>query len=57
MNKFINYSAMISAKEGEYPFVIANTEYSTKGGTHCWSILDIEPKTDIFFFDSFELDS
>ena len=36
--------------------MIANTEGSSKGGTHWWSILDIEPKTDIFFFDSFGLD-
>ena len=56
MNKFINYAAMISAKERKYPFVIANTDDSSKGGTHWWSILDIEPKTDIFFFDSFGLD-
>ena len=56
MNKFINHEAMISAKEGKYPFVIANTDDSSKGGTHWWSILDIEPKTDIFFFDSFGLD-
>ena len=27
-----------------------------KQGTHWWSILDIEPKTDIFFLDSFGLD-
>ena len=53
MNKFINHSAMMSSKKGKYPFVIANTDSSEKGGTHWWSILDIEPKTDIFFFDSF----
>ena len=28
---------------------------SEKGGTHWWSILGIEPKTDIFFFDLFGL--
>ena len=56
MNKFINHAAMISAKEGRYPFVIANTDGSSKRDTHWWSILDIEPKTDIFFFDSFGLD-
>ena len=56
MNKFINHSAMISSKKGKYPFVIANTDSSEKGGTHWWSILDIEPKTDIFFFDSFGID-
>ena len=56
MNKFINHSAMISSKKGKYPFVIANTDSSEKGGTHRWSILDIEPKTDIFFFNSFGID-
>ena len=57
INKFINHSAMISAKEGKYPFVIANTDDSQKGGTHWWSILGgIEPKTDIIFFYSFGLD-
>ena len=36
--------------------MIANTDGSSKRDTHWWSILDIEPKTDIFFFDSFGLD-
>ena len=57
MNKFINHSAMTSSKKGKYPFVIANTESSEKEGTHWWSIIDIDPKTDIFFFDSFGADS
>ena len=48
MNKFINYAAMISSKKGKYPFIIANIDSSSKGGTHWWNILDIEPKTDIF---------
>ena len=56
MNKFINHSAMISSEKGKYPFVIANTDSSEKGGTHWWSTLGIEPKTDIFFFDSFRID-
>ena len=56
MNKFINHAVMISEKKGKYPFVIVNTDSSEKGDTHWWSILDIEPKTDIFFFDSFGLD-
>ena len=45
---------MISDK-GKYPFIMANTDSSEKPGVHWWSILDIEPKTDIFFFDSFGL--
>ena len=56
MNKFTNHSAMISSKKGKYPFAIANTDSSEKGRTHWSSILDIEPKTDVFFFDSFGID-
>ena len=40
----------------KYPFLIANTDNSSKERTHWWSIIDIEPKTDVFFFDSFGLD-
>ena len=56
MNNFIDHAAMMTAKKGKYPFIIANTGASSKQGTHWWSILDIEPKTDIFLFDSFGLD-
>ena len=55
LNKFGNHAAMIN-NSGKYPFIIANTDDSEKEGTHWWSILDIEPKTDIFFFDSYGLD-
>ena len=34
LNKFINHAAMISDEKGKYPFVIANTDSSEKGGTH-----------------------
>ena len=59
MNKFIDHKIMISEgkKKKKYPFLIANnTDSSSKEGTHWWSILDIEPKTNIFFFDTFGLD-
>ena len=56
MNKFINHATMIEDKKGKYPFIIANTNKDNKRGTHWWSILDIEPRNDIFFFDSFGLD-
>ena len=55
MNKFIDHAAMISSK-GKYPFMTANTDNSNKPGTHWWSILGIERKTDIYFFYSFGLD-
>ena len=56
MNTFINHAAMIEDKKGKYPFIIANTNKDSERGTQLWSILDIEPRNDIFFFDSFSLD-
>ena len=55
-NKFIDPISMISQKNEKYPFVVANTDSSSKCGTHWSSVLDIEPKTDISFFDSFSVD-
>ena len=55
MNKFINHAAMIE-NAGKYPFIIANTDAADKPGQHWWSILDIEPRTDIFFFDSYGIE-
>ena len=34
INKFIDHKLMVSEKKGEYPFIIANTNNSSKGGTH-----------------------
>ena len=56
LNKFINHTAMIEDKKGKYPLIIANTDKVNETGTHWWSILDVEPRNDIFFFDSFGLD-
>ena len=55
INKFINHGTMIE-DSGKFPFIIANTDASDKSGTHWWSILDIEPRTDIFFFDSYGIE-
>ena len=55
-NKFINHAAMTEDKKGKYPFIISNIDANDKTGTHWWSILDIEPRNEIFFFDSFGLD-
>ena len=55
MNKFINHAAMIE-DSGKFSFIIANTDASNKPGVHWWSILDIEPQTDIFFFDSYGIE-
>ena len=50
MNKFIDLKMMISEKKGKHPFLIPNTDSSSKEGIYWWRILDIEPKTDNFFF-------
>ena len=50
MNRFRDYKTMIFEKKGKNPFIIANTDSSDKDGTHWWSIMDIDPKTDLFFF-------
>ena len=55
VNRFINHAAMIP-ESGKYPFVIANTDADNKQGVHWWSILDIEPRNNIFFFDSFGIE-
>ena len=56
MNNFINHAALITEKKGKYPLVIANTDSSEKGDKHWWNIVDIEPKTNTFLFDSLGLD-
>ena len=53
MNKLIDHTAMMNELGGKYPFIIANPDAHSKQGTHWWSILDIDPKKDIFFRDSF----
>ena len=51
VNKFITFEKMMPGRK--YPFIIPNTNRSDKGSTHCWSILNIPPKSDMLFFDSF----
>ena len=54
-NNFINHAAMIE-DSGKYPFIIANTDSADKPGQHWWSILNIEPRTGILFFDSYGIE-
>ena len=51
INRFIDYKTMILDKKGKYPFIIANTDSSDKDRTHGCIIMDINPKTDLFFSD------
>ena len=58
MNKVINHAAKILKIEdsGKFPFIIGNTYASDKPGIHWRSIIDIELRTDIFFFDSYGIE-
>ena len=48
MNRFINHFAMIEEKKGKYAFIIANNDADNEKGTHWWSILNIEPRNELF---------
>ena len=39
-------------KDSVYPFAVFNTDRSEKPGTHWRSFLNIEPKSELFLFDS-----
>ena len=47
INKFTMFERMIPGKK--YPFIISNTDRSYKNGTHWWSILNVSPKSKLFF--------
>ena len=50
VNRFIAYKMMISEKKGKYPFIIANTDSSDQDSTHWCSIMNIDPKMELFYF-------
>ena len=54
INKFISCHDILIESGAYYPFVIMNTDRADKKGTHWWSFLDLHPKKEIFFIDSFE---
>ena len=47
INKFIMFERMMPGKK--YPFIISNTDRSYKNGTHWWNILNVSPKSKLFF--------
>ena len=53
MNKFVNFQQIMKTGGTNHPYLISNTDRSDKDGTHWWGILDIHPKAEILFFDSF----
>ena len=40
----------------KYPFLVSNTDRSDQGRMHWWSIMNISPKKELFFFDLYEIE-
>ena len=53
INKFIMFEKMMPGKK--YPFLISNMDRSNQGVTHLWSIMNISPKSALFF-DSYGIE-
>ena len=56
ISKYINFYEIIKRRNSKYPFAIFNTSKENEPGTHWWSFLDIQPKNNLFLFDSLGLD-
>ena len=54
--KYIDFYSIIKNRNAQYPFAIFNTAKENKPGKHWWSFLDIQPKNNLFLFNSLGLD-
>ena len=56
ITKYIDFYEIIKRRNAKYPFAIFNTDKHNELGIHWWSFLDIDPKNNLFLFDSFGLE-
>ena len=56
ITKYIDFYEIIKKRNAKYPFAIFNTDKHNEPGQHWWSFLDIDPKSNLFLFDSFGLE-
>ena len=56
ITKYIDFYSIIKNRNAKYPFAIFNTSKENEPGKHWWSFLDIQPKNNLFLFDSLGLD-
>ena len=56
ITRYINFYEIMKKRNAKYPFAIFNTDKENKPGKHWWSFLDIQPKNNLFLFDSLGLD-
>ena len=53
IKKYIKFYEMIKRRKVKYPFAIFNTDKEIQPGIHWWSPMDVNPKNNLFLFDSF----
>ena len=53
ITKYINFYEIIKKRNAKYLFAIFNADKENQPGVHWWSFLDINPKNNLFLFDSF----
>ena len=56
ITKYINFYEIIKRRNAKYSFAIFNTDKENEPGFHWWSVFDIQPKNNLFLFDSFRLE-
>ena len=56
ITKYINFYEIIKRRNVKYPFAIFNTNKENEPDVHWLSFLDIDPKNNLFLFDSFGLE-
>ena len=50
ITKYINFYEIIKKRNAKYPFAIFNTDKENQPGVQWWSVLDINPKNNYFFY-------
>ena len=56
ISKYINFYKIIKQRNSKYPFVIFNTSKENEPGKHWWNFLVIQPKNNLFLFESLGID-
>ena len=56
VTKYIDFYSIIKNRNAKYRFAIFKTAKENEPGKHWWSFLDIQPKNNLFLFDSLGLD-
>ena len=52
LTKYIDFKKVIAKDKSRYPFLIMNTSRKNHPGVHWWSISNIDPKKELFLFNS-----